>query len=209
MAGLPHNVKRATLTSKKNWWCSCAQLFPSLCPTYPELHSALVVQADDDDEPVVETRPRHHASGNSYSSADTAVSPISIAPSTAMPDASKTYSHHASSHRLYRSPANPSLSSSPQLFSIPRHPSAIFSFPTPTTYAAPPEPTANLAPFAQGSASELFKCVVKKPEVVQLEINGVSLALFILVCSYADLTPPTGNAGIILFDPCRATSSHT
>ena len=52
-----------------------------------------------------------------------------------------------------------------------RHPSAIFSFPTPTSYSAPPNPTHNLAPFAQGSASELFKCVVKKPNVVQLEIN--------------------------------------
>lgn len=53
-----------------------------------------------------------------------------------------------------------------------RHPSAIFSFPTPTTYAAPPNATAHLAPFATGSTSELFKCIVKKPEVVSLEING-------------------------------------
>ena len=29
-----------------------------------------------------------------------------------------------------------------------------------------------MLPFATGSASELFKCVVKKPNVVQLEING-------------------------------------
>ena len=27
-------------------------------------------------------------------------------------------------------------------------------------------------PFAQGSASELFRCIVKKPDVIQLEING-------------------------------------
>ena len=52
-----------------------------------------------------------------------------------------------------------------------RNPGTIFSFPTPSIYAAPPNPTAALPPFAQGSASELFKCVVKKPEVVQLEIN--------------------------------------
>jgi hypothetical protein len=73
-----------------------------------------------------------------------------------------------------RSPANPSVASSPQAFNIPRHPSSIFAFPTPTNYSAPPNPTANLAPFAQGSASELFKCVVKRPEVVQLDVNGVS-----------------------------------
>lgn len=53
-----------------------------------------------------------------------------------------------------------------------RHPNSIFSFPTPTAYAAPPNATASLTPFAHGSASELFKCVVKKPDVIQLEING-------------------------------------
>ena len=53
-----------------------------------------------------------------------------------------------------------------------RHPTSIFSFPTPTAYCAPPNPTASLTPFAHGSASELFKCVVKKPDVIQLEING-------------------------------------
>jgi len=53
-----------------------------------------------------------------------------------------------------------------------RHPNSIFSFPTPTAYAAPPNATASLIPFAHGSASELFKCVVKKPDVIQLEING-------------------------------------
>lgn len=57
------------------------------------------------------------------------------------------------------------------VFQPPTHPSSIFSFPTPTTYSAPPHPTQNLSPFATGSASELFKCVVKKPNVVQLEIN--------------------------------------
>ncbi|KIJ04328.1 hypothetical protein PAXINDRAFT_94829 [Paxillus involutus ATCC 200175] len=63
---------------------------------------------------------------------------------------------------------NPSI----PVYKPPRHPTSIFSFPTPTAYSAPPNPTSNLAPCAQGSASELFKCVVKKPDVVQLEING-------------------------------------
>ena len=58
------------------------------------------------------------------------------------------------------------------LYLPPRHPNSIFSFPTPTAYAAPPNATASLTPFAHGSASELFKCVVKKPDVIQLEING-------------------------------------
>lgn len=61
---------------------------------------------------------------------------------------------------------------SPPIYNPPRHPTSIFSFPTPTAYSAPPNPTYNLAPVAQGSTSELFKCVVKKPDVVQLEING-------------------------------------
>ncbi|KAG8214053.1 kinase-like domain-containing protein [Butyriboletus roseoflavus] len=63
---------------------------------------------------------------------------------------------------------NPSAS----VYKPPPHPTSIFSFPTPSAYSAPPNPTANLAPCAQGSASVLFKCVVKKPDVVQLEING-------------------------------------
>ncbi|KZT10771.1 kinase-like protein [Laetiporus sulphureus 93-53] len=62
---------------------------------------------------------------------------------------------------------NPSV----PVYTPPNNPLAIFSFPTPTTYSAPPNPTQNLAPFASGSASELFKCVVKKPNVVQVEIN--------------------------------------
>lgn len=61
---------------------------------------------------------------------------------------------------------------SPPVYNPPQHPTSIFSFPTPTAYCAPPNPTAALSPVAQGSASELFKCVVKKPDVVQLEING-------------------------------------
>ncbi|KAK0476748.1 kinase-like domain-containing protein [Armillaria novae-zelandiae] len=61
---------------------------------------------------------------------------------------------------------------SPPIYNPPRHPTSIFSFPTPTAYSAPPNPTVNLSPVAQGSASVLFKCVVKKPDVIQLEING-------------------------------------
>jgi hypothetical protein len=164
MAATTHHVKRVTLTSKKNWWCSWV-ISPSQSYTHALIPNAFpVVQAGDDDEEL--TSPHLVGSSNSFSSADTAVS-------TTEPPA-PTFHHHATSGRLYRSPANPSVPSSPQLFTIPRHPSSIFSFPTPTTYAAPPNSTANIAPFAQGSASELFKCVVKKPEVVQLEINGVS-----------------------------------
>ncbi|OBZ70876.1 hypothetical protein A0H81_09147, partial [Grifola frondosa] len=66
----------------------------------------------------------------------------------------------------------PSPHASPPIYSPPKNPTSIFSFPTPTSYSAPPNPTQNLAPCAAGSASELFKCVVKKPNVVQLEING-------------------------------------
>ncbi|EJD03031.1 kinase-like protein [Fomitiporia mediterranea MF3/22] len=68
---------------------------------------------------------------------------------------------------------SPSPETSPHVFHPPdRHPSVIFSFPTPTAYAAAHNPTAYLTPFATGSTSELFKCIVKKPEVVQLELNG-------------------------------------
>jgi len=71
--------------------------------------------------------------------------------------------------------AEPKLPESPlpsPLYKPSRHPASIFSFPTPTAYSAPPNPTASLLPCARGSASELFKCVVKKPDIVQLEING-------------------------------------
>jgi len=50
------------------------------------------------------------------------------------------------------------------VYNRPRHPTSIFSFSTPTAYYAPPNPTANLAPVTQGSAS--------RPNVVQLEINA-------------------------------------
>lgn len=73
--------------------------------------------------------------------------------------------HNADHKRSNSPPPSP-------IYNPPRHPTSIFSFPTPTAYCAPPNPTASLAPCARGSASELFKCVVKKPDVVQLEING-------------------------------------
>ena len=74
--------------------------------------------------------------------------------------------HHDNKHQ-----ESPSPPPSP-IYNPPRHPTSIFSFPTPTAYSAPPNPTASMTPCARGSASELFKCVVKKPDVVQLEING-------------------------------------
>ncbi|KAH0827989.1 kinase-like protein [Lanmaoa asiatica] len=73
--------------------------------------------------------------------------------------------HESDKHTKYPNPSIP-------VYKPPRHPTSIFSFPTPSAYSAPPNPTANLAPCAQGSASVLFKSVVKKPDVVQLEING-------------------------------------
>jgi serine/threonine protein kinase len=76
----------------------------------------------------------------------------------------------------------PPIDVSPPQFTAPPHPSAIFGHPTPTTafpsatssfpFPAPHNPTARLAPIATGSTSELFKCIVKKPDIVQLEING-------------------------------------
>ncbi|CAL1706698.1 unnamed protein product [Somion occarium] len=66
----------------------------------------------------------------------------------------------------------PGPHASAPIYTPPNQPTSIFSFPTPTSYSAPPNPTQNLAPCATGSASELFKCIVKKPNVVQLEING-------------------------------------
>ncbi|KAH9935727.1 kinase-like domain-containing protein, partial [Fomitopsis serialis] len=79
-------------------------------------------------------------------------------------------SHPFSTHAADSSARSPPASGT--TFVPPNNPLSIFSFPTPTTYSAPPNPIQNMAPFASGSASELFKCVVKKPNVVQLEING-------------------------------------
>lgn len=83
-----------------------------------------------------------------------------------------TYRHGADPvyHLPERSKAPKTPPPSP-IYSPPRQPASIFSFPTPTAYCAPPNPTASLIPCAHGSASELFKCVVKQPNVVQVEIN--------------------------------------
>ncbi|KAH7108361.1 kinase-like domain-containing protein [Auriculariales sp. MPI-PUGE-AT-0066] len=59
--------------------------------------------------------------------------------------------------------------SDPKLAPTP-HPSLLFSQSQPRP--PPANPTGLLAPFASGACSELFKCVVKKPEVIQVEING-------------------------------------
>lgn len=56
------------------------------------------------------------------------------------------------------------------------HPDQLFQFPTPPAYTAPPNPTSHISPYASGSTSELFLCVVKKPEVTQMEINGELLS---------------------------------
>ncbi|EIN11406.1 hypothetical protein PUNSTDRAFT_124774 [Punctularia strigosozonata HHB-11173 SS5] len=146
-----HHVKRVTLTSKKNWW---------------------MVELDDDDQP--------NTSANSFSSSEETA--VAFPPPGTAPGSPRTGDHHPSMldrlHHHHRLPSRqPTRDASPappapEAFNIPRHPSSIFSFPTPTSYAAPPNPTAHLAPVAHGSASELFKCIVKKPEVVQLEING-------------------------------------
>lgn len=78
--------------------------------------------------------------------------------------------HHQTTQRTFTQASSPPISE--RIYNPPRHPTSIFSFPTPTAYAAPPNPTSHLLPFANGSASALFKCVVKKPDVVQIEING-------------------------------------
>ncbi|KAF8444774.1 kinase-like protein [Boletus edulis BED1] len=101
---------------------------------------------------------RLNSSTNSFSSSEE----TSVAP-----DDGHYHHHRHDSDKDTNSP-NPSI----PVYNPPRHPTSIFSFPTPTAYSAPPNPTASLAPCAQGSASVLFKCVVKKPDIVQLEING-------------------------------------
>jgi len=94
---------------------------------------------------------------------------LNAAQSFAPPHAEPTLNDFVS-HSHPPPPPQPAIPSSPA-YDAPRKPSDIFSFPTPAIYSASPNPTASLSPFAQGSASELFKCIVKKPEFVQLEIN--------------------------------------
>ncbi|KAF8627821.1 hypothetical protein AX15_004242 [Amanita polypyramis BW_CC] len=84
------------------------------------------------------------------------------------------HSYRHGADQAYHLPDHSKAPSTPApspIYFPPRHPASLFSFPTPTAYCAPPNPTASLIPCAHGSASELFKCVVKQPDVVQVEIN--------------------------------------
>ena len=109
----------------------------------------------------------------------------------------------------------PSPNPSIPVYIPPRHPTSIFSFPTPSAYSAPPNPTANLAPVAWGSTSELFTWMVKKSGVVQLEINGemqsdasdvttqflAELSVYTTVSRYRNITIFLGgleNVGMVL-----------
>ncbi|KAJ7091857.1 kinase-like domain-containing protein [Mycena belliarum] len=103
-----------------------------------------------------------------FSSEETAVDNI---------DSLYNYDHHPSDvhHSEQKARMPPTPATSQPIYAPPRHPNSLFSFPTPLAYTAPKgssNPTASLSPCAHGSASELFKCIVKKPDVVQLEING-------------------------------------
>ncbi|RPD57591.1 kinase-like protein [Lentinus tigrinus ALCF2SS1-7] len=130
------NLKRVTLTSKKNWW---------------------MVELDDDEEnangpyPSASYLEESLSKGNEYH--------------RDRGDQTPRLLHRQSTYESTPHASNP-------IYSPPTNPGSIFSFPTPTSYSAPPNPTQSLAPIASGSASELFKCIVKKPNVVQLEING-------------------------------------
>ncbi|KAI8968659.1 kinase-like protein [Trametes punicea] len=130
---MSRQIKRVTLTSKKNWW---------------------MVELDEEED-------------------GAAPPPLSSAPSEEGRTAESQ--HHRTPRILHRqTPRTYETTShaSAPIYTPPANASTIFSFPTPTSYSAPPNPTQHLAPFAAGSASEVFKCVVKKPNVVQLEING-------------------------------------
>ncbi|KAJ7217690.1 kinase-like domain-containing protein [Mycena pura] len=90
-------------------------------------------------------------------------------------DSLYTYDHHPSDvhHSEPKVRAVPTPAATQSIYN--RHPNSLFSFPTPLAYTAPKgpsNPTASLSPCAHGSASELFKCIVKKPDVITLEING-------------------------------------
>lgn len=136
------HVKRVTLTSKKNWW---------------------MVEMDEEEE-----QPLGNSMNSFSSSEETIVEPVVFNAYNHGADEQHHHHHHHHAGDLKRTDTPPP---SP-IYNPPRHPTSIFSFPTPTAYCAPPNATASLAPFAHGSASELFKCVVKKPDVIQLEING-------------------------------------
>ncbi|KAJ6625783.1 kinase-like protein [Mycena sp. CBHHK59/15] len=72
------------------------------------------------------------------------------------------YDHHPSdvhhSEQKVRA-GGPTPQPSQPIYAPPRHPNSLFSFPTPLAYTAP-----------KGSSNPT--CIVKKPDVVQLEING-------------------------------------
>ena len=106
-----------------------------------------------------ETQPAHV----SFPSDETAYQP---------PPAYNQYNHGVEDNEHVLDNTEPESPPPSPIYKPPRHPTSIFSFPTPSAYAAPPNPTDSLTPFAHGSASELFRCVVKKPDVIQLEING-------------------------------------
>ncbi|GBE80658.1 hypothetical protein SCP_0303770 [Sparassis crispa] len=108
-----------------------------------------------------EEKEKNSAPANIYSSEETAVNL----------DAHPHRTVHNRPSRPFDQSPHPTASVIP-VYTPSHNPTAIFSFPTPTSYSAHPNPTQNLAPCAAGSASELFKCIVKKPNVVQLEING-------------------------------------
>ncbi|GLB37036.1 putative protein tyrosine kinase [Lyophyllum shimeji] len=110
-----------------------------------------MVEMDEEEE-------KNNAMSSFSSSEETAVDPM------------YNYRHGADEHNINHKRAD-SPPPSP-IYNPPRHPTSIFSFPTPTAYSAPPNPTGSMTPCARGSASELFKCIVKKPDVVELEING-------------------------------------
>ncbi|KAI9062839.1 kinase-like protein [Trametes sanguinea] len=131
---MSRQIKRVTLTSKKNWWMVEFDEEENNA-TPPPLSS---VPSED---ARTTTESQHHRTPRAY---------------------------HRQTPRTYETTSHASA----PVYTPPSNPSTIFSFPTPTSYSAPPNPTQHLAPFAAGSASELFKCVVKKPNVVQLEING-------------------------------------
>ncbi|KAI0630412.1 kinase-like protein [Trametes polyzona] len=126
-------IKRLTLTSKKNWW---------------------MVEFDEEDN-----------------GGDLPSIPNASGEDTRANDSQHHRTPRMTHRQTPRTYETTSHASAP-IYTPPTNPTAIFSFPTPTSYSAPPNPTQNLAPVAAGSASELFKCVVKKPNVVQLEING-------------------------------------
>ncbi|GJE94418.1 kinase-like protein [Phanerochaete sordida] len=155
------HFKRVTLTSKKNWWMveldeDGHQMSSSPAPQQQDGHLQDWPNELTSSPKMNDTRPlleHRDYSGSSQTQR------------TSFPQRTTT--------QTYRTSLTPHASTAvTSIFHPPSHPSSLFSFPTPTTYSAPPHPTQNLLPFATGSASELFKCVVKKPDIVQLEING-------------------------------------